>query len=40
MWHLAFRVLFTALIKAELHRLFTVKLEVNTLFAPKDKHIL
>ena len=35
MRHLAFRVLFTALVKAELRRVFTVKLEINTLFTPK-----
>ena len=38
MRHLALRDLFPALIKAELHRVFTIKLEINTLFTPKATH--
>ena len=40
MIHLVFRVFFTALIKAELRQVFTVKLEINTLFTPKATHSL
>ena len=40
MRYLAFRVLFTALIKAELRRVFTVKIEINTFFTPKATHYL
>ena len=40
MKYFAFGALFTALIKAELSRLFTVKLEINTLFTPKAIHSL
>ena len=36
MKYLAFRVLFTALIKTELHGVFTVKLEINS-FYTKNK---
>ena len=38
MRHLALRDLVPALIKAELHRVFTIKLEINTLFTPKATH--
>ena len=38
MRHLALRDLVPALIKAELHRVFTIKLEINALFAPKATH--
>ena len=38
MRHLALRDLFPALIKAELHRVFTIKLEINTFFTPKATH--
>ena len=38
MRHLALRYLVPALIKAELHRVFTIKLEINALFAPKATH--
>ena len=40
MRHLAFRVLFTALINAKLCQVFTIKLEINTLFTPKATHSL
>ena len=40
MRHFAFKVLFTALIKAKLRREFTVKLEINTVFTPKGTHSL
>lgn len=38
--YFAFGALFTALIKAELRRVFTVKLEINTIFTPKETHSL
>ena len=38
MTHVAFRVLFIALINTKLSRVFTVKLEINTLFTPKATH--
>ena len=38
--HLAFRAFFTALIKVELRRVFTVKLEMYTLFTVKTTHSL
>ena len=40
MRHLAFRAFFTALIKVELRRVFTVKLEMYTLFIVKTTHSL
>ena len=38
--HETFRVLFTALIKIELHLVLTVKLEINTLITRKATHSL
>ena len=35
-----FRSFIYTLIKAELHRMFTIKREMNTLFAPKAIHYL
>lgn len=35
MRHLSFRVLFKAIIIAELRQVFTVKLDINTVFTPK-----
>ena len=40
MRYLAFRVLFTAQIKAEFRRVFTIKFETNSLFTPKATHSL
>ena len=40
MKYLAFRPLCTALIKAELYRAVTVKLEINTLFTPRATYFL
>ena len=40
MRHLIFRILFTALIKADLRRAVIVKLEIRSLFKPKATHSL